>query len=216
MSVNTMNPAPGSGYPASLNIDYPDRPLNRLTSFFRIFMMIPILAVLWAVTGVGWTDDSTRTVIQIGAGIGILFLPLLLMILFRQKYPRWWFDWNLQLTRFSTRVSSYFMLLRDEYPSTDEQQNVHLDLVYPDAQNQLGRGLPLIKWFLAIPHYIVLAFLHIGVFVVSIIAWFAILFTGRYPRSLFDYVVGVNRWSLRVQSYAFTLITDKYPPFSLE
>jgi Domain of unknown function (DUF4389) len=137
------------------------------------------------------------------------------MILFRKKYPKWWFDWNLALSRFSYRVSAYVLLLTDVYPSTDEEQAVHLDLVYPDAQTQLGRGWPLIKWFLAIPHYIILIFLFIAVFVLSIIAWFAILFTGRYPRSFFDFVVGVARWGLRVEVYAALLITDKYPPFSL-
>jgi Domain of unknown function (DUF4389) len=141
---------------------------------------------------------------------------LVLMILFRAKYPKWWFDWNLAVTRFSYRVSTYILLLRDEYPSTDEEQAVHLELVYPDAQTELGRGWPLVKWFLAIPHYIVLFFLAIAVFVVWIIAWFAVLFTGRYPRGLFDFTSGVLRWALRVEAYAFLLITDKYPPFSLE
>ena len=138
------------------------------------------------------------------------------MILFRKKYPKWWFDWSLALTRFGYRVSTYFVLLRDEYPSTDEEQYVHLDLVYPDAQNQLARGMPLVKWLLAIPHYVVLFFLGIAAAVCIIISWFAILFTGRYPRGLFEFVVGVMRWELRVVSYAFLLVTDKYPPFSLE
>jgi hypothetical protein len=139
-----------------------------------------------------------------------------LLILFRQKYPRWWFDWNLQLLRFSHRVAVYVALLRDEYPSTDEEQAVHLDLQYPDAQAGLNRWLPLVKWFLAIPHYIVLLFLAIAAFVVVVIAWFAILFTGRYPRGLFDFVVGVTRWTLRVEAYALVLTTDRYPPFSLD
>ena len=147
---------------------------------------------------------------------GTLFLPLVLMILFRKKYPKWWFDWNLSLTRFSIRSASYLALLRDEYPSTDEEQAIHLNLVYPDAEKDLGRGWPLIKWLMAIPHYFLLIFLGIAAFVCIIIAWFAILFTGRYPKGLFDFVVGVMRWGLRVEAYAFLLITDKYPPFSLE
>ncbi len=146
---------------------------------------------------------------------GILFLPVLLLIVFRQKYPRWWFDWHLNITRFSTRIGAYGLLLRDEYPSTDEEQAVHLDITYPNVGTELNRWLPLVKWALAIPHYIVLAFLLIGVIVAWVIAWFAILFTGRYPRGLFDYMVGVMRWSLRVQAYAWLMTTDKYPPFGL-
>ncbi len=204
-------------YPATLNIDYPDRNLNRLTSFFRIIVAIPICIIISLLAGgvsnLGSDAEAWRTGLTVG---GILFLPLVLMILFRQKYPRWWFDWNLAMTRFSYRLTAYLALLRDEYPSTDEEQAVHLDLVYPDAQKDLGRGWPLIKWLLAIPHYVILWFLGIAVIVCVIIAWFAILFTGRYPRGLFDFVVGVGRWSLRVEAYAILLITDKYPPFSLE
>jgi hypothetical protein len=206
-------------YPASLNIDYPDKSLNRLTSFFRIFTVIPIAIILGMLTnaGMNWGDKG-----QMGGGweialgsAGFLFLPLVLMILFKKKYPKWWFNWNLELAKFGLRVESYLLLLRDEYPSTDEEQAVHVELAYPDAQ-KLGRGMPLVKWFLAIPHYIVLFFLGIAVIVCWIIAWFAILFTGRYPKGLFDFIVGVLRWSLRVQSYAIILITDKYPPFSME
>jgi hypothetical protein len=204
-------------YPATLKIDYPDRKLNRLSSFFRILVAIPICIVIGlmgsGVASLGSHVEGWRAGL---AGGGLLFLPLVLMILFRLKYPRWWFDWNLAFTRFSFRVSTYLFLLRDEYPSTDEEQAVHLDLVYPDVKTELGRGWPLIKWFLAIPHYIVLACLAIAVCFVWIIAWFAILFTGSYPRGLFGFTTGVMRWSLRVEAYAFLLITDKYPPFSLE
>lgn len=213
-----VTPSTPPAYPASLNIDYPGGGRNRLTSFFRIITVIPIAIILGLMTngtfqstgaggGEGWK-------MALGAG-GVLFLPLVLMILFRKKYPKWWFDWNFNLTRFGYRVASYLALQRDEYPSTDEEQAVHLDLVYPDAKTQLGRGWPLIKWFLAIPHYILLFFLSIGAIIVWIIAWFAILFTGRYPRGLFDYTVGVARWALRVEAYTFLLITDEYPPFSL-
>jgi len=213
-----VTPAP-SLYPASLNIDYPEKSLNRLTSFFRIFTVIPIALVLGLLVNatMRWGDRAQPSggwEFALG-GAGFLVLPLVLMILFRKKYPKWWFDWNLALTKFSYRVESYFLLLRDEYPSTDEEQAVHIEMDYPDAQ-KLGRGMPLVKWFLAIPHYIVLFFLGIAVFVCWIIAWFAILFTGKYPRGLFDFVVGVLRWWLRVQAYAVILITDKYPPFSLE
>ena len=134
---------------------------------------------------------------------------------FRQKYPRWWFDWNRELTRFSARVIVYAALLDDRYPSTDQQQSVRLELRYPDVPSSLNRWLPLVKWLLAVPHYIALALLAIAACACVGIAWFAILLTGRYPRPLFDFVVGVGRWGLRVVAYAFLLITDRYPPFSL-
>jgi hypothetical protein len=218
MSQQPVNPTLPPTYPATLSIDYPDRPLNRLTSFFRIFTVIPIAIIVALLSGGStwrWGEHTEGWQAAPYVG-GSIFLALVLMILFRKKYPKWWFDWNLALTRFSYRVSAYFLLLRDEYPSTDEQQSVHLDLVYPDAQNQLGRGWPLIKWFLAIPHYVVIFFLAIAVFWVTVFVWFAILFTGRYPRGLFDFTVGVGRWGLRVSAYALLLITDKYPAFSLE
>jgi Domain of unknown function (DUF4389) len=204
-------------YPVQFSVDYPDRALNRLTTFFRIFTVIPIAIVLAAVSGAssfsGAAGDETIA-FSAGAG-GVLFFAPLLLILFRQKYPRWWFDWNLNLARFENRVFSYLFLLRDEYPATDEEQSVRLEFSYPDARNDLNRWLPLVKWLLAIPHYIVLFFLAIAAFVSVVIAWFAILFTGRYPRSLFEFVVGVMRWGNRIQAYAFLLVTDRYPPFRL-
>jgi uncharacterized protein DUF4389 len=207
-----------TAYPVTFTVDYPDRNLDRLTTALRIIVAIPIVIVISLLTGQSVhyaTSNGTNETATLAAGGGVLFLPLVLMILFRQKYPRWWFDWNLQLLRFSNRVTAYLALLDDRYPSTDEEQAVHLDFPYPDAR-QLNRWLPLVKWLLAIPHYILLFFLTIGAVVVVIIAWFAILFTGRYPRGLFDFVVGVIRWSNRVTGYAFVLVTDQYPPFSLE
>ena len=201
--------------PASLKIDYPEK-LSRLTTFFRGITVIPILVILSLVNSSNASWNATDSTSFEYTGIGILFIPLVLMLLFRQKYPRWWFDWNLALYRFSTRVCAYFALLRDEYPSTDEEQAVHLDIAYPDAAKDLNQWLPLVKWLLAIPHYIVLAFLFIAVVVCVVIAWFAILFTGTYPRGLFDFVVGVLRWELRVISYSILLTTDDYPPFSLD
>jgi hypothetical protein len=206
-------------YPVTFAVDFPDRGLNRLTTAFRLIVAIPIAIILSLVSSESIhyatsTNGANETVTTIATGGGLLFLPLVLMLLFRQKYPRWWFDWNLQLLRFSSRVSAYIALLDDHYPSTDEEQSVHLDFAYPDAR-QLNRWLPLVKWLLAIPHYIVLIFLGIGAIVAIILAWFAILFTGKYPRGLFDFVVGVMRWSNRVTGYAFVLVTDEYPPFSL-
>jgi len=205
-----------AAYPVQFSVDYPDRPLNRLTTAFRIFVAIPILIVLGSVSGSTWQWSSRRTttVVAIGAG-GLLFLAPLLMILFRRKYPRWWFDWNLELQRFTNRVVAYIALMDDRYPSTDQQQSVHLDYAYPDASRDLNRFLPLVKWLLVIPHFIVLVFLWIASFFVLIAAWFAILFTGRYPRGMFDFVEGVIRWGQRVIAYAFLLVTDRYPPFRL-
>jgi hypothetical protein len=201
--------------PARLSVDYPDRDLSRMTTFFRLFAAIPILIVLGAVGGNAWQWSYHHATGAAASAGGLLFFGPLLMILFRQKYPRWWFDFNLQLTRFSTRVSSYLALMSDRYPSTDEEQSVHLDLDYPNVKQDLNRWLPLVKWLLAIPHYVVLFFLGIAAGVAVILAWFAILFTGRYPRGLFNFVEGVLRWGLRVEAYAMLLVTDKYPPFSL-
>ncbi len=205
--------APTPPFPLTYTVEYPDRNLNRLTTGLRFLWLIPI-GIIVALLTEGFNFDG-RTYAWGWAVGGFLFVPILLMLLFRQKYPRWWFDWNLNLSKLVARYQAYVMLLRDEYPSTDEEQAAFIDFPYPDAM-RLNRWLPLVKWFLAIPHYIVLWFLWIGAVVCVIIAWFAILFTGRYPRGLFDYVVGVNRWTWRVQAYAVLLITDQYPPFSLE
>ncbi|MEZ5119452.1 MAG: DUF4389 domain-containing protein [Candidatus Nanopelagicales bacterium] len=210
-------------YAARLEIDYADR-LDRVSSVFRLIWIIPIAIVLGVLmsnatstwTVVNQAGDTVSQVSQTGGGIvGGLFGATLLMILFRQRYPRWWFDFARELYRFSTRVGAYAALLTDRYPSTEEEQAVHLELDYPDAQRDLNRWLPLVKWLLAIPHYFVLFFLWIAAFFSVVIAWFAILFTAKYPKGLFDFVVGVIRWSLRVQAYATLLLTDKYPPFSL-
>jgi uncharacterized protein DUF4389 len=202
-----------TSYPVQFDVDFPTRPLDRLTTALRIFAAIPILIVLGLLTR-DFVQTGDHHTISFGGAAGVLFLPLVLMLLFRQKYPRWWFDFNLNLFRFSNRVTAYLALLDDRYPSTDDEQSVHLNLDYPDAR-QLNRWLPLVKWFLAIPHYIVLFFLWIGALVAVIVAWFAIIFTGRYPQNLFRFVVGVIRWSNRVTSYAFLLVTDQYPPFQL-
>ena len=188
-------------YPVSFAVDYPDRPLNRLTTAFRIFTVIPILIVAAALGG--------------GRGLPVLVIPVLLMLVFRQKYPNWWYDWNLQLVRFSSRLGVYLALMEDRYPSTDEPQSVRVEFPYPGAPANVSRWLPLVKWFLAIPHYIVLLFLYLAAIVVVVVAWFAILFTGRYPRGMFEFVEGVFRWHVRVAGYAFLLVTDQYPPFRL-
>jgi hypothetical protein len=190
-----------TAYPVRLDIDYPDRQLNRVTSAFRVLTALPIIMLVCLVS---WGRSS-----------GLLTVPVGLMLLFRRKYPRWWYDWHLQLARLETRAIGYALLLDDRYPSSDDEQNVHLDIDYPDAQRDLNRWLPLVKWLLAAPHLVILLVLMIGVVFATIGAWFAILVTGRYPRRVFGYVVGVLRWASRVSGYAFTLVTDRYPPFRL-
>jgi hypothetical protein len=205
-------------YAARLSIDYPEQ-VDRVTTFFRLIWIIPILVILSLLSGTGnetVVTDSGRQVVSTGGGIsGGLWLATLLIILFRARYPRWWFDFARELTRFGARVGSYLALLTDRYPSTVDEQSVHLEIEYPDVERDLNRWLPLVKWLLAIPHYVVLVMLWLAAIVAVAVAWFAILFTGRYPRGLFDFVVGVGRWSLRVAAYAFLLVTDRYPPFSL-
>lgn len=218
-----MTIATTGGYAARLDIDYPDK-LDRLTTFFRLLWAIPIMVVLVLVGGTG--QETTRVVSESGETIkvitdsaggvlGGIAVATALMIVFRVKYPRWWFDFAREMTRFSARVGAYLALLTDGYPSTTDEQTVHLEIDYPDVEQDLNRWLPLVKWLLAIPHYIVLFFLVLVAIFVVFLAWFAILFTGKYPRGLFDYVVGVGRWALRVEAYAFLLVTDDYPPFSL-
>ncbi|MGB8362008.1 MAG: DUF4389 domain-containing protein [Acidimicrobiia bacterium] len=219
-----MTTSPTSSYAARLDIDYPER-LDRVTTFFRLLWAIPILIIVSLLTA---TSSETVTIIteagetvskvtRSGGGIaGGLAVATALMIVFRRRYPRWWFDFAREFARFGSRVGAYMALLTDKYPSTVDEQSVHLDIDYPDAEQDLNQWLPLVKWFLAIPHYVVLAVLIPVAVIVVLIAWFAILFTGRYPRGLFDFVVGVGRWSLRVEAYAFLLVTDEYPPFSLQ
>lgn len=213
MTTTTVQPHP---YPVRFSVDYPDRALNRLTTAFRLVAAIPVFAVLALVSGGvwQWSNENGSTDVALGAG-GLLFLAPALMIVFRRKYPRWWFDWNLELQRFTNRASVYVALMDDRYPSTTEEQSVHLEYDYPDATRDLNRWLPLVKWFLAIPHYAVLAALNAAAVVAVVIAWFAILVTGRYPSRIFEFVAGVLRWNNRVTGYAFTLVTDRYPPFSL-
>jgi hypothetical protein len=212
-------------YAARLEIDYPEK-LDRLTTFFRIIWIIPIAIILGLISGAGETVTNTvilneagevvKTTRDTAGGLASgLTLATALMIIFRQRYPRWWFDFSRELTCFGARVVAYAVLLTDQYPSTVEEQSVHLEIDYPDVENDLNRWMPIVKWLLAIPHYIALFFLAIAAFLAAVIAWFAILATGQYPRWLFDFIVGVGRWGLRVDAYAFLLVTDQYPPFSL-
>jgi hypothetical protein len=203
-----------SEYPVSFTVDVAEDARNRVTCAFRLVLALPILVVVAAVSG-GTFAAAGRDSASVSTAGGLVVVGPALLILFRQKYPRWWFDWNTALLRFQNRVGAYLFLLRDEYPSTDEEQAVHLDISYPDVPTQLNRWLPLVKWLLAIPHYIVLLFVDIGAFFALIAAWFSIVFTGRYPGGIYDFIVGVMRWHNRVAGYAFIMVTDEYPPFRL-
>lgn len=206
-----------SSYAVRLDVDYPEQ-LDRLTTLLRLFWGIPIavIAGLVSTTGSIVTIDEAGEMVERTGGIGgSLALAVALMIVVRQRYPRWWFDFARELLRFHGRVFAYFALLTDRYPSTVDEQGVHLELDYPDVERDLNRWLPLVKWLLAFPHYLILVVLGLGALLAVVLAWFAILVTGSYPRELFDYVVGVWRWWLRVVAYAFLLVTDEYPPFSL-
>lgn len=200
--MNTL----AAAHPVHLTIDYPDRALDRPSTLLRALYAVPIV-ILLALVGGSWSGGA--------AAGGVLMLPVLLTILFRQKYPRWWFDFHLQLASFSTRVVAYLALMSDRYPSTDEKQSVHLEIAYPNVREDLNRWLPLVKWLLAVPHYFALLFLGSAAVLAVVGAWFAVLTTGRYPRRIFAFVEGVLRWALRVHAYAFLLATDRYPPFSL-
>lgn len=212
-------PSKEKPYPVKFEVTYPGK-LDRLTTFFRLLLSIPIIIVISLLSGSAsdtYMNEAGKQVSNDSGGVVFgLFLATALLIVFQQKYPRWWFDFALELNRFSSRVSAYLFLLTDKYPSTDEKQSVTLDIKYPEVKTELNRWLPLVKWLLAIPHYLVLIVLVFGVFVVSIIAWLVILITGEYPKGMFDYVVGVMRWGQRVNAYAFMLSTDQYPPFSLK
>ncbi|MFW6104904.1 MAG: DUF4389 domain-containing protein [Candidatus Bipolaricaulota bacterium] len=200
--------------PTILSIDYPQKKLDRLTTFFRPLVAIPILIIFSTLTGTHFFWEEGPWAWEWYMGTSFVVAPTALMIIFQQKYPRWWFDWNLNLARFATRIFSYMALLTDNYPSTDEEQGVHLNLHYPDVSSELNRWMPIVKWFLAIPHYLVLFFLNTAATMVIIMAWFSILFTGRYPKKLFNFVVEVFHWNLRIVAYAFLMITDEYPAFS--
>jgi hypothetical protein len=212
-----VTPRPPEPYAARLAVDYPDR-LDRLTTALRLIWIIPIAIVYSLLTATGnetVVTEAGEEIVSTGGGIAAgLWAATALMIVVRQRYPRWWFDFARELARFGARIGAYLTLLTDRYPSTIDEQAVHLEVDYPDVEPDLNRWLPLIKWLLVLPHYFVLVAMWLAAIVAVVIAWFAILVTGRYPRGLFDFVVGVGRWTWRVMAYAFLLVTDRYPPFS--
>jgi len=186
-------------YPVTLKIDYSESS-NRLTALFRLILVIPIVIILALI--------STYA--------EALFFAIAMMLLFKEKYPKWWFEWNIGITKFTYRIAAYVLLMRDEYPATDHEQSVNITIPYPDVKNDLKRWMPLVKWILVIPHIIALIFLFIGVALCTIFALLAILITGKYPKGIFDFIEGFLRWTLRVSAFALLLTTDEYPPFRLK
>jgi hypothetical protein len=184
----------GVAYPVTFDVDYPEQQ-SRWVTLFRLILAIPVYIPASIING----------------AVGSIGQFAFVTILFRKKYPRWAFDFLAVGYRYYYGALAYLLLLRDEYGPFDDIGTVRVDFEYPE---KLNRWLPLVKWLLAIPHYIVLYLLWIVYVIVLIIAWFAILITGKHPRALFDFGVAVNRWSLRVTAYAFALTTDQYPPFS--
>jgi hypothetical protein len=216
MSPENQTPRPHD-YPTNFAVDYPERTLHRGSTAARLVLAIPIILLLALVQQVeirvGWQAIALSLVGSL-SGIGAVTFPVLVMLVLRRKYPHWWFEWNVELFRFINRVIVYLVLMTDQYPSTDEAQSVRLH--FPDPQGQgLSRGLPLVKWLLAVPHYAVLVAFLVSLPFVLIVAWVSIIATGRYPRRLFSYVEGILRWGNRVIGYAFIFVTDDYPPFRL-
>ncbi len=162
-----------SAYATRFDVDVPGQ-LDRLTTLLRPIWAIPILVIFGLLNSGGtvhYVNEAGKAVQTSGGGAAAgLFLATALMLVVRQRYPRWWFDFAVELARFGSRVGAYLLLLTDVYPSTTDAQGVHLEVAYPDA-TQLNRWLPLVKWLLAIPHYIVLFFLSVAVAVVTIVAW---------------------------------------------
>ena len=145
-----------SMYPVQFSVDYPDRPLDRKSTLLRVFYVLPIWVVLAFMSGTTYAFGLEKVSLASAQVGGVLFVPIVLMLLFQNKYPRWWFEWNLALMQFTNRVVAYMFLLTDVYPSTDEEQSVHLDIAYPDTEWGLNRVMPLFKWLFAFPHYIAL------------------------------------------------------------
>lgn len=198
MNAEAAVTQPPAGYPLRFDVEYPEKVsrLLNLPLIVKPILLVPHFVLLYILAGATYIPYAA-----------------FFTILFRRKYPRWWFDFLVAFLRYQERVFIYLLWLRDEYPALEEDQAVHLEVEYPD---HLNRWLPLIKWLLAIPHWMILFVLYVIALILVFIAWFAILFTGRYPKGFFDFLVGANRWYLRVYAYAFGLMTDKYPPFSLK
>ncbi len=178
-------------------MEYPEE-LSRWLIFVKWLLAFPHFIILYL----------------LGIASSVVGFIAFFAILFTKRYPQGLFDFVVNVNRWGANVGAYSGLFRDEYPPFSWEPGQYAVTYEVDYPQELNRWLPLIKWLLAIPHYIVLLFLFIAVYFVYIIAFFAILFTKRFPRGLFDFIVGVNRWNYRVGAYT-ALLRDEYPPFSL-
>jgi hypothetical protein len=200
-------------YPVRLDVDYSETQ-SRWKALFRIFLAIPVLLFLALLSGGGGgAGEATRRGGEIAAGgtSGVI-VAIWVTIIVRQRIPRWLFDFQAWVNRWGLRAIGYTALLTDEYPAFEADYPIRYEIDYPD---RLSRWKVLVwKAITSVPHLIVLALLSLTLIVVVFIAWVAILITGKYPRGLHTYVVGVLRWSARVQGYLYSL-TDEFPPFSM-
>jgi hypothetical protein len=182
---------------------------NRVTAFFRLILAVPALIFVSSFApSAAFSDEAA------GIFAGLLAVPAGLAIVVRQVYPSYVLVFNEALLSLQTRVDAYLVLLTDEYPSIEENDIVSVTFPEVDAK-QLNRWLPLIKWLLALPLYLVGIVYFIYATLLTLLGWFSILFTGRYPEVCAEGVVGTIAYWNRVVGYAFLLVTDEYPTFSL-
>ena len=182
---------------------------DRMSVALRIFLVVPIAIFVSAFTA--WSGSSEASTFL----SGLLFLPVLLALVFRGIYPSYVLDFNRALLALSTRVTAYIFLLNDKYPSIEDSADVKITFPEIAGGAKLNRYLPLVKWLLALPLYIVGFVYTIYGLAVLIFTWFTILFTGKMPAFSGGVLLGVTQFWNRVYGYAFLLVTDEYPSFSL-
>ena len=182
---------------------------DRKSVLLRIFLVVPMAIFISAFTA--WSGSTEASTFL----SGLLFLPVLLALVFRGIYPSYILDFNRSLLALSTRVTAYILLLNDKYPSIEESEDVKI--TFPDVEGgaKLNRYMPLVKWLLAVPLYIVGVVYAFYGLAVLIFTWFTILFTGKMPAFSGEVLLGVTQYWNRVYGYAFLLVTDEYPSFSL-
>jgi hypothetical protein len=218
MAVATPVEPAAPVYPVRLWMEYPER-LSRLSTFFRLLLAIPVFIFVALLSGGSvdaqqWDPDQTQnTGVAASSVIGGVLLAIWITILLRRNIPRWLFDFYVAVQRFSYRALAYFALLIDKYPAFEGNWYLQYWVDYPERPSRWK----VLFWKLitSIPHFFILIFLSIAAAIVVFIAWFAILFTAKFPRGMHDFVVGVLRWYARVHAY-FASLTDAFPPFSLD